>query len=85
AMPTGADPWPLFDTLRLQLCRTPIVTRAGALPVTLSIGVCTIDRGSNLGELLARADEALYEAKSQGRNRTVCKGRPRENLDDTSP
>ncbi|MCG5509169.1 diguanylate cyclase [Ectothiorhodospira lacustris] len=85
AMPTGADPWPLFDKLRLQLCRTPIVTRAGALPVTLSIGVCTINGGGNLDELLAKADEALYEAKSQGRNRTVCKGRPRENLDDTSP
>ncbi|MCG5513055.1 diguanylate cyclase [Ectothiorhodospira shaposhnikovii] len=79
AMPVGADPWQLFDKLRQQLCRTPIVTRAGALPVTLSIGVCAAARDSSLDEMLALADEALYQAKSQGRNRTVCNTRrPRE-------
>ncbi|MBK1671734.1 diguanylate cyclase response regulator [Ectothiorhodospira shaposhnikovii] len=85
AMPTGARPYQLFDMLRRQLHQTPIVTRVGALPVTISIGVCVTARDSSLTEMLALADEALYEAKSQGRNRTVCKGGAPENLDDTSP
>lgn len=42
------------------------------LDVTTSIGVVsveTVDASIGAGELLARADTALYEAKSQGRNR----------------
>ncbi|MFT6624160.1 MAG: diguanylate cyclase (GGDEF)-like protein [Cycloclasticus sp.] len=40
--------------------------------VTLSIGVAVYpDNGLNLTELLRTADKALYQAKSQGRNRVV--------------
>jgi len=38
------------------------------LPVTLSLGLADASRGS-LATSLKRADEALYEAKKQGRNR----------------
>ena len=41
--------------------------------VTLSIGVCTFpEDGSDCETLIARADEAMYKAKANGRNRVVC-------------
>jgi PleD family two-component response regulator len=38
---------------------------------TTSFGVTDSSMGSELGELFRIADEALYEAKDQGRNRSV--------------
>lgn len=43
--------------------------------VTLSVGAATLRAGDNESRLLRRADEALYEAKGQGRNR-VCVEEP---------
>lgn len=45
--------------------------------ITVSIGTSSLTRneqevGAFLEQLLAQADAALYEAKAQGRNRTVC-------------
>ena len=43
--------------------------------ITISIGVSTLQLGENDGEkMLLRADEALYAAKHQGRNRVVVAG-----------
>jgi two-component system, cell cycle response regulator len=43
-----------------------------SIPVTISIGVATLDSTSKKPEeLVATADKALYDAKTQGRNR-VC-------------
>jgi diguanylate cyclase (GGDEF)-like protein len=44
-------------------------------PVTVSAGVATWWRDEPLEALLARADGALYEAKRNGRNRSVVGGR----------
>jgi len=38
-------------------------------PLTLSIGLVAIDGAMATGELLSRADTAMYRAKSQGKNR----------------
>lgn len=38
---------------------------------TISVGIAFRARGENLGELMARADEAMYRAKSQGRDQVV--------------
>lgn len=46
-------------------------------PVTISCGVASLLRDMNLESLIARADEALYRAKEQGRNRV-------ERADDSS-
>lgn len=53
----------------IEACRQPV---AGAVPVTLSMGVAEVSvAASSFDDLLARADEALYEAKKAGRNRVV--------------
>lgn len=39
--------------------------------ITLSIGVAELQPGENLDSLVSRADRALYQAKSNGRNRVV--------------
>lgn len=45
-----------------------------ALEVTLTIGLCAFDGSGDMNDLLRRADEALYEGKSSGRNTVVVKG-----------
>ena len=39
------------------------------LPVTISIGLSSMRSGDDAGDILERADRALYASKSQGRNR----------------
>jgi two-component system cell cycle response regulator len=41
-------------------------------PITISIGVAIAQPGDTVDTLLQRADEALYEAKNNGRNRVVA-------------
>ncbi|MBP8183287.1 MAG: diguanylate cyclase, partial [Rhodoferax sp.] len=43
-------------------------------PVTVSIGLACMAAGSSLSldALIQHADEALYQAKNEGRNRTVA-------------
>ena len=46
-----------------------VQTRSGPVRVTVSIGVADLKPDDDLEGLLARADEALYQAKAAGRNR----------------
>jgi two-component system cell cycle response regulator len=42
------------------------------IDVTISIGLATLERkGEAIGDVLKRADKALYRAKNDGRNRVV--------------
>jgi diguanylate cyclase (GGDEF)-like protein len=42
-------------------------------PLTVSLGVAELERGTDdLVSLMRRADQALYRAKGQGRNRAAC-------------
>lgn len=61
-----------LTTIRQTLAATPLHTRSGPIPVTVSIGLAAWSPGQTLDTLLARADEALYEAKRLGRNRICC-------------
>jgi diguanylate cyclase (GGDEF)-like protein len=62
----------LADRIRERIAEEPIQTDAGPVRVTVSAGVAGMDDGTpEPGELLKRADAALYEAKQQGRNRVV--------------
>jgi two-component system cell cycle response regulator len=49
----------------------PIQQGAGKVEVTISIGIAALGRGENAAAVLKRADQALYRAKRDGRNRVV--------------
>ncbi len=42
------------------------------LPLSLSFGIVLVREGENIADALHRADQALYEAKRQGRSRAVA-------------
>jgi two-component system cell cycle response regulator len=61
------------ERIRKRLESSEMKTSAGVVRVTLSLGIATYPKHrSTLAELLQAADEALYLAKSQGRNRVVA-------------
>lgn len=61
------------ERMRQTIEAAPVVLPDGELPVTASFGVTSLPGGyEGTPESLVRlADEALYQAKSQGRNRSV--------------
>ncbi|WP_203805487.1 diguanylate cyclase [Paractinoplanes tereljensis] len=62
----------LAERMRQAVGDEPIPTQAGALTVTISVGLAHLDPAdASLDQLLARADHALYRAKEGGRNRVV--------------
>ncbi|MDR3386230.1 MAG: GGDEF domain-containing protein [Rudaea sp.] len=62
----------LAERVRIAVAAQPIQTRDVTLPVTISIGVAQVDAEVTASaDLLRRADEQLYRAKQEGRNR-VC-------------
>jgi diguanylate cyclase (GGDEF)-like protein len=59
------------ERIRRAITDTPIPTRDGAMPVSVSVG-CTVRQPRDIAtvdELLERADQALLQSKSAGRNR----------------
>ena len=56
--------------MRHKVASAPVEAPA-PVAVTLSAGLAEARAGDTLGDLLRRADAALYEAKAQGRNRLV--------------
>jgi diguanylate cyclase len=47
-----------------------------SISITASCGVAEYALGESAGDLIGRADEALYQAKKQGKNRVAIKRRP---------
>jgi diguanylate cyclase (GGDEF)-like protein len=63
------------ERLRLAMQAEAIHARASELRVTLSIGVAARQDGDTAAaDVMARADRALYMAKSKGRNRVQATG-----------
>ncbi|WP_254507238.1 diguanylate cyclase [Anatilimnocola floriformis] len=59
------------ESFRQIIANTPFATAAGSLPITVSIGVASM-QGNELPsshDLIAAADKCLYAAKRAGRNR----------------
>jgi two-component system cell cycle response regulator len=71
----GASAAELAERIRRAFEAHPIATSGPALPVTLSLGVAAAAPRSavDLTSLLEAADDALYQAKSEGRNRTALR------------
>ena len=62
----------IAERLRRAIASTPIRTPQGEVRLTVSIGAATLsEAGEALDVLIQRADQALYLAKQQGRNRVV--------------
>jgi two-component system cell cycle response regulator len=49
----------------------PIQGGTGQIEVTISVGIAALGRGDTAANVLKRADQALYRAKRDGRNRVV--------------
>ena len=59
----------LAERLRVGVAGAQI---ADAGPITVSLGVAQLAAGESAAALLQRADDALYRAKSSGRNRAMA-------------
>jgi two-component system cell cycle response regulator len=62
------------ERVRAEIADTAFDVAGKDVTVTVSVGVSSLKKGvDSVAELLKRADVALYEAKSGGRNRVVAK------------
>jgi two-component system cell cycle response regulator len=61
------------ERLRRRIAGEPFSIQQGArtVEVTISIGLAALGRGEDAAKVVKRADEALYRAKRDGRNRVV--------------
>ena len=60
----------IAEKLRLSAAE-PIAIPGGTIRTTVSIGVTLARPGEKTGDLIARADEAMYRAKEHGRNQVI--------------
>ncbi|TVP52448.1 MAG: GGDEF domain-containing protein [Halomonadaceae bacterium] len=59
------------EKIRQAVAKEPFITSAGSLTITVSLGVALYARGTSVNEVIVRADQALYQAKNNGRNQSV--------------
>lgn len=59
------------EQLRQQVCATRLPWQGEQISITISLGCASMKSQESLDNLLMMADQALYQAKAQGRNRVV--------------
>jgi len=59
------------EKIRLRLVEIPLVVHDEEIRLSLSMGVAEAARDEAIAEVVHRADEALYRAKQEGRNRVA--------------
>lgn len=62
----------LAEAIRAEFARAMLARKAEKVSATVSIGIASTRHAASLDRLLAVADEALYRAKANGRNRVEC-------------
>jgi diguanylate cyclase (GGDEF)-like protein len=62
---TGPNAAILAERLRMEIAKD----RTFQFPITVSMGISTLQDGDTPEQLIVRADDALYQAKRLGRNR----------------
>lgn len=63
----------MADTIRKKIAAETILLRREETSITISVGVATFPKDAQSKEdLISKADQALYKAKSEGRNRVVA-------------
>jgi len=67
----GEEAMKVVDRIREKLARTKLRSREQEITVTVSCGVAEFRPGEEMETVFSRADDALYQAKEQGRNRCV--------------
>ncbi len=60
-----------LNRLRSKIARLPFKFKNTSVSITASLGVCHIRENDNVHVAFERADTALYEAKSEGKNRVI--------------
>ena len=62
------------ERIRKDIASMTLDIDEGQFSITASLGVSTLNEGDNTNSLIRRADEALYQAKSEGRNQVQLAG-----------
>jgi diguanylate cyclase (GGDEF)-like protein len=60
------------ERIRKAIADDAFSTSAGFLHLSVSLGICRLATGDHAQSLVHRADQALYSAKRQGRNRVIA-------------
>lgn len=69
----------LAERIRESIAKNPFPAKQIELPITISIGIAEYTDAVHSGsQLLEMADQALYQAKNTGRNRTVVHSQTKE-------
>jgi diguanylate cyclase (GGDEF)-like protein len=70
----AVDALVLAERVRAAIEKMRCLDAGSEIALTVSIGVAEFRPGEQITQTVGRADEALYLAKSSGRNRVVCHG-----------
>ncbi len=68
---TRSSAMSVAERLRSMVADTPVDTSIGPIDVAISLGVAHYTTGDTVATLFNRADGALYDAKTQGRNQVA--------------
>lgn len=61
----------IAERIRKEIESLKLITDAGTVQITASIGCATLKADDNLEQLISRADNLLYKAKNAGRNQIL--------------
>jgi len=65
------DIFKLAERARINISSTPMVFDDLELTISASFGITSVHSARNLDDIIKKADDALYQAKNEGRNKVV--------------